>query len=132
MYITSEGVDFPDWARELRVLEFTSRAVGGVKGEDRCGISGQAEFMFSKRPANPSHSKPGILTIGTELRRRSAQTVRDSRVTQPVRLKNLKAQLARITMGQTWERQSPDWRFAKRQSGDWRSQETYNSMRNAS
>ncbi|HET6142258.1 MAG TPA: hypothetical protein VFE02_02035, partial [Candidatus Acidoferrales bacterium] len=34
-------------------------------------------------------------------------------------------------LGQTWERQSLYWRFATRQSGDWRSQETYNAVRNA-
>jgi hypothetical protein len=54
-----------------------------------------------------------------------------SKATQPVRFQNLKAQLARITLGQTWERQSPDWRLEKRQSGDWRAQETYNHVRNA-
>jgi hypothetical protein len=49
--------------------------------------------------------------------------------TTPRSLQNLKAKLARITLWETWERQSPDWRQAKRQPGDWRSWETYNPVR---
>jgi hypothetical protein len=52
------------------------------------------------------------------------------KVTQPVWLQNLNPQLAGIALGQTWERQSPDWRVPKCQSEDWRSEETYNSVRN--
>jgi hypothetical protein len=75
--------------------------------------------------------QPDILTAGSGPRRSGAQTVLHSKVTQPVWLQNLKAQLARIALGQTWERQSPDWRVAERQSGDWRSQEKYNPVGNA-
>jgi len=50
-----------------------------------------------------------------------AQTARPNRVTQSVWLQNLKGQLVRNALGQTWERQS----------GDWRSQETYNPVKNA-
>src|SRR5665213_940160 len=46
-------------------------------------------------------------------RRSRAQTARQRRAIQP----------------ETWERQSPDWRFKVRQSGDWRSQETSNFAR---
>src|ERR1019366_8260087 len=55
-------------------------------------------------------------------RRANARKGRPFRVIRLGSPPNRDAHWVRTAWFETWERQSPDWRFAVRQSGDWRSQ----------